>query len=233
MRYPWSLVRSRIRHENGVAGAFGGVGNGEVRRTGPGKGARSGWAALLLCFALSLSAGAYEQKPGTLGVGLQGGAGLSSGQGEFKVGTRGTPIAYADYFGGPALGIRLRYTLDRGHAIGISFDDLRFDRKSELNAPIPPQYQVNNYMADYYVYLRRRPKTCPYVVLGMGVHRDTFRPDTIVPGSFVANFGLGVEYFVGLPFAVDVTARGYYLQGKGGSAVTGVLSAGFQYYLLN
>jgi hypothetical protein len=190
-------------------------------------------AGLLGGLLLWSPASAFEQRPGTFSLGLQGGAGVLSGQGEFKPGLAGTPIAYDNFFGGGALSIHLRYSLDKAHAIGFTFEDLRFERKSDFGAPVPPQYQVNSYMADYYLYLNRRAKACSYAVLGAGMHRDTFRPDTIVPGSFVANFGLGLEYFIGPPLALDATARGYYLQGKGGSSVAGGIQLGFQYYILN
>jgi hypothetical protein len=204
---------------------------------------------LVIAWGLAVPAEAYEQHSNTLSLGIQGGPGLMIGSdGAYHWNT--AEYRYSDYSYGSSyewlkfwennwgygVGIRIRYSLDPTHAIGVSFEDLRFNRHDEAPADAPGQYQVNNYMADYYLYFNRRAKTCPYVVLGAGFHRDTFRvsdaENVIVPESFVTNFGVGVEYFVGWAFAVDFAARAYYLQGSGGHAIASEALLGFQYYLL-
>jgi hypothetical protein len=206
---------------------------------------------------------AYEQRPNTFSLGIQGGAGMISGQGEYVVQSPIDPAAQATVYPydkfdwGGALAIRLRYSLDPGHALGISMEDLRFSRLSgqaqELNLGssrllYPKQFQATTYLLDYYLYLNledlgilgrvgRRYKNCPYLVLGAGLQRDAFRfspSDIAFPGlGFVAHAGLGWEYFIARPFSLDATARAYYLKFDGGSGVAGEATLGFQYYLLH
>jgi opacity protein-like surface antigen len=130
----------------------------------------------------------------------------------------------------------LRYSLDPTHALGLSFEDLRFGRKSGSAAETARQYQVVNYMLDYYVYFNRARKWCPYLAAGAGLHRDTFRvsgaENIIPPERFVANLGAGLEYFVTKEFTADLLLRGYYLQGNGGNGLAGSAMLGFQFYLL-
>jgi opacity protein-like surface antigen len=213
------------------------------RRTALGS-AGPGLPLLALLLTLwSAPASAYEQRPGTLSLGLQGGGGVWSGEGAYVVTTdRGeqTSYDYANFGWGGGLGIHLRYCLDPGHALGISLEDQRFGRKSGVdpNAPTSArQYQLNNYLVDYYAYVNRRAKTTPYVVLGVGYRRATFRfgnSETVIPpGGLVANLGLGLEYFVCRPFSIDGTIRGYYHRGGGGSGVATEAQIGFQYYLLH
>ena len=87
-------------------------------------------------------------------------------------------------------------------------------------------------MAEFY----SANSTCPYAVAGLGFHHDTFRVEkndsVIVPESFVANFGVGVEYFIRWAFSLDGVVRTYYLQGRGGHVMTSQIQLGFQYYLL-
>ncbi len=197
--------------------------------------AHAGLALLLGLLLLGRPAQAYEQRSGTLSLGVQGGAGALSSSDSFSRGA--TEIGYDSYDFAGGLGIRIRYGLDRSHAVGVSFEDLRFDRKSGEDRELPSQYQLNNFMVDYYVYFHRRYKLSRYVVLGAGFHRPTFRfsdDENILPGEgLTANFGGGMEYFLRRPFALDASVRGYYLRLKGGSAVAGELMLGVHYYLLN
>ncbi len=185
---------------------------------------------------------AYEQRIGTFSLGLQGGAGMMSGSDSWR--RNDNEVRYDSFDWGGGLGIHIRYALDRAHAVGITFEDLRFDRKSGatmtaggIEVPAPDQYQLNNYMLDYYLYFHRRYKESRYVVLGVGVHRPSFRvndDESILPGEgFIANFGGGLEYFVRRPFSIDASLRGYYFKPKGGSGIAGELMLGFHYYLLN
>lgn len=194
-----------------------------------------GLGVLLGLLLLSGHAQGYEQRSGTLSLGVQGGAGMISSSDRFERGV--TKIGYDSYDFAGGLGIRIRYGLDRSHAVGVSFEDLRFDRKAGEDRDLPSQYQLNNFMIDYYVYFHRRYKLSRYVVLGAGFHRPSFRfanDENILPGEgLTANFGGGMEYFLRRPFALDASVRGYYLRLKGGSAVAGELMLGVHYYLLN
>lgn len=193
------------------------------------------WIAIGMMLTSAGPVLAYEQRVGTVSLGIQGGAGLLSGKDAWTRNTTEIPYDAYDWSGG--LGIRLRYSLDRTHAVGISFEDLRFDRKSGEDSSLPGQYQLNNFMLDYYLYFHRRYKVSRYVVLGAGIHRPTFRlskSENILPGEgLIANFGGGMEYFARRAFALDASLRGYYLKPKGGSAIAGELMLGIHYYLVN
>jgi len=162
---------------------------------------------LLLC---SGSARAYEQRPNTFSLGLQLGGGVFYGQGDYRpegsveVVREESRYPYDAYDWGAGLAIRLRYSLDAGHAVGISMEDLRFSRVSGAASQVDltttgsdgnpytiheyraNQYQLNNYMVDYYLYLDagkwpslgrvgRRYKNSPYIVAGIGFHKPTLR----------------------------------------------------------
>jgi hypothetical protein len=201
------------------------------------------WAiAVFLIFAAvfgSSPAAGYEQRPNTISFGLQIGGGVWSGSGAYVVeAERGeTQYPYDSFSTGGSFALRFRYSLDRSHAVGLSLEDERFNRKAELGPEAPEQLQVTNYVLDYYLYFYRRAKFCPYAALGIGYARRTFRmgeSETVnPPGGPVANFGLGAEYFVRRPFSIDAVIRGYYHSGGGGSGVAGEAQLGFQYYLLH
>lgn len=180
-------------------------------------------------------AAAFEQRAGTISLGLQGGAGFFSGQGTYERGV--TRVGYGEYDWQGGFAIRLRYGLDRTHALGFSFEDLRFDRKSGADPTLPGQYQVNNFLVDYYLYFHRPYKLSRYLVLGAGFHRPTFRLDdeqNIFPGEGItANFGGGLEYFVRRALSIDGSVRLYYLRPKDGSGSATELMLGLQYYLVN
>jgi hypothetical protein len=240
-------------------GARGSEGAGR----GPRRGLRRRAAGLVLwggcaCLlaAAALPAAAYEQRPNTFSLGMQGGAGILSGQDEYVVQGVGDPLPAANVYPydkfdwGGALSIRLRYALDPTHAFGVSMEDLRFRRISGQSETVnlgsrvenyPKQFQAITYMLDYYFYpdleglkilgkVGRRYKNCPYFVIGAGLQRNSFRfssSDIMIPPlGFAGNAGLGWEYFI--HFAL----RGYYLRFSGGSGVAGEASLGFQYYLL-
>jgi hypothetical protein len=192
----------------------------------------------LAAFALvsPSDAGAYEQRSNTVSLGIQGGFGLMSGSGDYEPDVLGSPdpVPYDAFDTGPGLAIHVRYSLDRSHAVGFTFEDLRFDRKSGSDAE-PTQYQLNNFLAQYYVYFNRRAKTSFYGVGGLGFHRGTFRlrgGATIQPGEGLSsNLGAGLEYFLRRPFSIDGSIRGYWLKPKQGTVVGGEVFLGIHYYL--
>lgn len=201
--------------------------------------ARRAWPFLALAAIALLSAGdalAYEQRSNTVSLGIQGGFGLMSGSGDYQPGVTGEaePVPYDAFDIGPSLAIHVRYSLDRTHAIGFTFEDLRFDRKSGSEAE-PTQYQLNNFLAQYYMYFNRRAKTSFYAVGGAGFHRSTFRlrgGSTIQPGEGLsANLGGGLEYFLRRPFSIDGSIRGYWLKPKQGTVAGGEAFLGIHYYL--
>lgn len=191
---------------------------------------------------------ANEQRRNTPSFGVQYGYGAVNGTGEFQW-DNGTPEVpfpnrHQDFRYGGALAFHIRYSLDQTHAVGISFDDLRYNRKSGLDSRVAKQLQVNNVLINYYVYIDRRAKTTPYLLLGGGFHRDAFRfakaDNQSVPMGPCANVGFGVEYFVRPAWTIDATLRGTWLGSRGGgqwsfrgsSPVAASLQLGFQHYLI-
>lgn len=182
---------------------------------------------------------AYEQRSNTVSFGFQGGmASVLRGTGEFTRGENRVPYDLYGAAGGFAL--HLRYSLDRSHAVGLTFEDLRFDRDQaidpETGQTLPEQYQLNQFSFDYYLYYHRKSKLSQYLVLGAGFHRPTFRiteQESYLPGEgFSANFGGGLEYFVAKPISLDGSVRFHLNKVKGGSVWAGEAMLGFQYYLL-
>lgn len=186
------------------------------------------WGAELSC---PTPADAYEQRTNTPSVGFQAGAGLMQGSDAYEFGDA-DPIPYDIFEAGFGLGIHVRYSLDRRSAIGVTFEDLRFERKSGA-ARVADQYQVNNFLGRYYVYFARREKISRYLVGGIGFHRPSVRNDdtTILPGEgFTANLGAGLEYFLTRVLAIDGSFDGYLLRPKGGSITAAEARIGLHYY---
>ncbi len=207
------------------------------------------------CLAVAVAAAwpglaqAWEQRRGTLSFGVQGGVTAMDGSGIYTRELGGTSITeesyrYEDFRWKGALGFRLRYSLDRSHAVGASFEDLRFDRKSGLDDAVADEYQVNTVLANYFVYFSRKDRLTPYLELGAGFHRDTFRyssSDHVIPPlAPAASVGLGAEYFLRPALTVDAAVRAYYLHLRGSdewdlegsSPIAGSVQVGLHYYLL-
>jgi opacity protein-like surface antigen len=198
---------------------------------------------------------ANEQRRNTPSFGAQYGYGAFNGSGVFEWEGNNPNLTnrtypHRDFRYGGAMGIRIRYSLDQTHAVGVSFEDLRCGRKSGLENPqnreLEPakQLQVTNYLFDYYLYLNRRARTTPYLLFGGGFHRDTFRfgkYDNVATAiGPCANLGIGVEYFVRPAWSIDATLRGAWfgqrdggqLQFHGSAPMAASLQLGFQYYLI-
>ena len=209
--------------------------------------------AIILAFAACILAGwsgraaAWEQRRGTVSFGVQGGVGSVEGNAIYtRHGYETDEFDYPleNYRWGPAIGIRFRYSLDRSHAAGVSLEDLRYRRKSGVDPAAAKEFQINTVFFDYYLYLARRERVTPSIVLGVGFHRDAFRFDEsdhlIPPLALAANLGGGLEYFVRPPFSIEATLRGYYLGTRGAGewsvdgagSVAASLQLGFHYYLL-
>lgn len=206
-------------------------------------------AVVAAALCLPGPARAWEQRRNTLSFGVQGGVAVIDGTGIYTRTLEGSSIPeqqyrYEDFRWKGALGFRLRYSLDRSHAAGVSFEDLRFDRKSGLDEQAADEYQVNTVLLNYFVYFARRERLTPYLELGGGFHRDTFRfsdnDHVIPPLSPAASAGLGAEYFLRPAFSIDGTIRGYYLHLRGSnewdlegaSPFAATAQIGVHYYLL-
>jgi opacity protein-like surface antigen len=210
---------------------------------------------LVLVFLTAGPAGANEQRRNTPSFGVQYGYGALNGTGEFQwendnPEVKPDPNRHQDFRYGGVLGLHIRYSLDQTHAVGVSFDDLRYGRKSfpDLSAvklaKIAKQLQANGVLINYYLYFDRRARTTPYLLLGGGFHRDTFRfaksDNQSMPIGPCVNLGIGVEYFVRPAWTIDATMRGVWLGARGGgqwrfqgaAPVAASLQLGFQHYLI-
>lgn len=191
-------------------------------------------AGLGLLFALGTAgpAWAYEQRTNTPSVGFQMGGGLMWGSDAYQFSPQTDEIPYDIFRGGFGLGIHIRYSLDRRSAIGATFEDLRFRTKSGSGYP-QDEYQVNNFLARYYVYFARRSKISRYLVGGIGFHRPSIRDgdESSLPGEgFSANLGAGLEYFLTRVITIDGSIDGYMLRPKGGSITAAEAKVGLHYY---
>jgi hypothetical protein len=204
------------------------------------------WTAVMIV-GWSGRAAAWEQRRGTISVGFQ--AGISSLEGTAvytRHGYETDEFEYplSNYRFGPAMGLHFRYALDRAHAAGVTLEDIRFRRKSGVDPSMAKEFQINTVFFDYYLYLARRERLTPSIVLGLGFHRDAFRfsqSDHLIPPlALAANLGGSLEYFVRPPFSIETTLRGYYLgthgSGEwsvdGSGSVAASLQVGFHYYVL-
>ncbi len=148
-------------------------------------------------------------RPGQVGVGLQGGWGALAKSGDFG-GTFGN---------GPTLAIRLRYRMRYERAIGLSFENERF----EIRAPEPyfPAGQIqllgrvraNLVLSglELYQMFGTRTRTTKMVMVGAGLAQASARTadkDTVYPGngSYVSA-GTGAERFLVRSWAIDLSAR--------------------------
>lgn len=187
--------------------------------------------AVLVFASLGTDARGYEQRSSTPSVGIQAGAGIMQGSDAYQFGTQ-TPIPYDIFEAGFGLGIHIRYSIDRRTAIGATFEDLRFRRKSGA-VKVADEYQVNNFLARYYVYFARRQRMSRYLVGGIGFHRPSIRlaEQSSLPGEgFTANLGAGLEYFLTKVIAIDGSLDGYLLRPKGGSITAAEAKVGLHYY---
>ncbi len=198
----------------------------------------------LLLATLPESAPAYEQRPNTVSLGMQGGVGYLAGSGAYEwKPLREDPILfyYGDFDLGPSYAIRLRYSLSRSIAVGVSAESREHHRKSDKQADLASSYKEECYSLDYYIYLNRPERLSQYLVLGVGASKGQFRfedADTdfaeygLPPFYPMANLGFGLEYFVSRPLSLDMSLRGYYTMAEGGRSYSGQLQIGFQYYVI-
>jgi hypothetical protein len=158
-------------------------------------GTSPGWAAPLLL-----------PRPGQVGVGVQGGYGML-----LENGTLGT-----DFGNGPTLGVRLRYRMRYERALGLSFENQRFDiRVPETVDPLgfPGREKINVVLSglELYQMFGTRTRTTKMIGIGIGLAQTSGRSingETFYPGDgMYVNAILGVERFVFRSWALDLSAR--------------------------
>ena len=145
-------------------------------------------------------------RPGQVGVALQGGYGSLLKRGDLG----------SDFASGPTLAVRLRYRLRYERAIGLSFENQRFEiRVPELLDPLgnPGRTRVNLVLSglEFYQMFGTRTRTTKMLMVGAGVAQTsgrTINKETFYPGdgSFISA-GFGVERFFFRSWAIDLSTR--------------------------
>lgn len=198
---------------------------------------------LLLALAAWTSPGtAYEQPRNTISLGIQGQYGFLGGA---KDPIPEDPVdgSWGSLFDfGEGIAVRVRYSLARNRAIGLSFEDQRFRRQGDLPRTHPDQLQLTQVLGEYYIYFARPRKITQYVVFGAGIHRPVLRIETedstgrtleenAFPGTnLTVMVGAGAEYFLGRQASIDLSLRGYGINSDPERTATGELALGIHYY---
>lgn len=177
-----------------------------------------GWrlAAVVLTLGLAGVSPSWAERrivlprPGHVGVEVQGGYGTLLKKGELG----------NDFGNGPALAVRLRYRMRYERAIGISFENDRFEiRVPEAYDPLypdslPGRLRMNAVLSglELYQLFGTRTRTTRMVMVGAGLVGPTWvstvNKESLYPGggSFVSA-GFGVERFFLRSWALDLSAR--------------------------
>lgn len=147
-------------------------------------------------------------RPGQIGVGAQGGYGALLKSGEFG-------NAFSN---GPTLAIRLRYRMRYERAIGLSFENERFEiRVPEAEYPAGTGFagrlRANAILSglELYQMFGTRTQTAKMIMAGVGLAQTSGRDaigDTFYPGDGAyVSLGAGVERFVYRSWALDLSTR--------------------------
>jgi len=145
-------------------------------------------------------------RPGQVGIGIQGGYGML-----VKTGDLGN-----DFSDGPTIAVRLRYRMRYERALGLSFENERFDiRIPEAIDPLgfPGRTRVNAVLSglEFYQMFGTRTRTTKMVMVGAGVAQTSGRTldhDTFYPGNGTyVSAGGGFERFLIRSWAIDLSAR--------------------------
>ncbi len=207
-------------------------------------------ALVLGTLLFSAPAHAYEHRTSTPSFGGQFGYGrLLSGE-RFRVldwpfgdGTAGpAEFKMTDVFNssGPSLHFGVRFVLDRSHALGFGFDDIRYQRKTGYNGPqrqsLPGWLKFTTVHADYYLYFRRRLQVSYYVAPFVGIQQQElrFKKSDIQTKEYRLLYGgaVGVEYFVTRSFSVDLSGRAFAMKGSNATNVALQPALGVHFYVI-
>ncbi len=210
---------------------------------------------ILLVVILLVSAGssrparAYEHRSSTPSFGLQIGYGRLFGSETFTipnwpVGNQIVPATF-DLSGlhdqwGPSAHVTVRFVLDRSHALGFGFDDLRYKRHGGFNEAereaLPKWVKFTTFHADYYLYFQRRQRLCSYIAPSLGIQQRElrFRGSEVGKQEFRLLYGAaaGVEYFIRRSVSVDAATHVYGLRGGNGTSVSIQPALGIQIYVI-
>ncbi len=217
---------------------------------------RGVWWTLLALTLIPGLAAAYEQHSGTFSAGLQGHIsallGANASYDTFR--WRGNFFKGESVKGpGAGLAVRLRISLDRVSALGLSFEALSFKRSLSRNVLadfeedllrtygygdtlLVDKLHVTAVSVDYYRYFMRRKKTTPYAVGGLGFFRPErrfgdYQTKILKTGAFVT-LGGGLEHFFTRGLSLEPSLRIYAMQHDGGISTAAELALGIRFYHL-
>jgi hypothetical protein len=193
-------------------------------------------AAGVLAVALAAAvpaAEAYEQRKGSLTVGLFGSYEGIEGGGE-----------YGDDFDlGPGYGVRLRYAMSREAAVGLVFERLTFESvlgsmpgPDSLLAP-PDRLILIVTGGEYVRHFDRRGKLGKSLFGGAGFYHPTIEisrneQQTANGDNLLAWAGAGLEYFPRRTIGVELGVRAFGILAEGGASGVAQASLGVNLYLL-
>jgi hypothetical protein len=173
---------------------------------------------LATAIAAMLRAGAVDAarvvlpRPGQVGVELQGGYGTLLKSGDLS----------KDFGNGPTLGVRLRYRMRYERALGLSFENQRFEIRipEEFDPatipgqpPLPGRTKINVVLSglEFYQMFGTRTRTTRMIGIGAGLAQTsgrTLNNETFFPGDGAyINATLAAERFFFRSLAFDLSAR--------------------------
>ena len=214
--------------------------------------ARAGVAlcGVLAVLLIASPARGYEHRKSTPSFGAQVGYGKILQGDSYHVrdwplgdgSTEAIDVDLADVYTefGPSAHVTVRFVLDRNHALGFGFDDLRYKRKEGYDeverAALARWVKYTTFHADYYLYFQRRWRVSYYVapLLGMQQRELRFKGSDIQTQEYRLLYGttLGVEYFAVRTFSLDLGLKLYALRGGMGTTVVLQPALGVQIYVI-
>jgi hypothetical protein len=210
-------------------------------------------AVLLLSLLAAGPAWAYEHRQSTPSFGVQIGYGKLFGSEEFTIKnfplecspesptTTWTP-KLTEIFDqwGPSVHVSVRFCLDRSHAFGFGFDDIRYERHEgwceEQVEAVPKWLKYTAIHADYYLYFHRRERISYYLCPSLGIQQREIRykGSDVDKEEFHLLYGgaAGAEYFVSRSFSFDLGGRLYALRGGNGTSLALQPALGIHVYVI-
>ena len=163
-------------------------------------------ATLLAIAPVGAAAGTIVlPRPGQVGVAVQGGFGTLLKSGDL-----------GGVFGnGPTVAARLRYRLRYERALGLTFENQRFEIRTPeaLFEGLPGRTRVNMVLSglEFYQMFGTRTPTTTMLIFGAGIVQTSGRflnGETFYPGDGTfLSAGFGVERFVYRSWALDLSTR--------------------------
>ena len=170
---------------------------------------RSGCVLAFVVLALTLAAGAeaaiivVPPRAGQLGVGISGQYGTMLSTGGFG----------SEFGSGAGLGVRLRYRLRYERAIGISFEQQKFDVRHEADSTFADRtLTLLNTSVEFYQLFGTRGRTTKMLSAGFGIVQPSKKladgevklgGNDVLDGAFIS-VGAGLERFVYQSLGIDL-----------------------------